>query len=121
VSPIPIADGPVFTPRNVTAQKTTTSDVFANRPGVRELGTRPLIAFFVPHPARCVWRGALRRVRSAAGIDSLLLTDLPPNAQEIRRGEVSRPWWGVFLLRSLHNLGDRRIATIDRASDDFIY
>jgi tryptophan synthase alpha chain len=57
---------------------------------------------------------------AAAGIDSLLLTDLPPEAAKQVRGAAKANGLGVIFLLAPTS-SDSRIAAIDRASDDFIY
>jgi tryptophan synthase alpha chain len=118
----PIADGPVIqaAAQRALAQKTTTEDVFAIARAVRARSSIPLIAFSYLNPA--MRHGAERFATDAAeaGIDSLLLTDLPPEAaKEIKAAAKSHGLGVVFLLAPTSS--DERIATIDRASDDFIY
>jgi tryptophan synthase alpha chain len=56
----------------------------------------------------------------AAGIDSLLLTDLPPEvSQELRDALHGEGLGCVFLLAPTST--DARIRTVDRASDGFVY
>lgn len=118
----PIADGPVIqaAAQRALAQKTTTEDVFAIARAVRERSTIPLIAFSYLNPAMRHGAERFAADAAAAGIDSLLLTDLPPEAaREIKAAAKSRGLGVVFLLAPTSS--DARIATIDRASDDFIY
>jgi tryptophan synthase alpha chain len=118
----PIADGPVIqaAAQRALAQKTTTADVFAIARAVRERSTIPLIAFSYLNPAMRHGAERFAADAAAAGVDSLLLTDLPPEAaKEIKAAAKSRGLGVVFLLAPTSS--DARIATIDRASDDFIY
>ena len=118
----PIADGPVIqaAAHRALARKTTTADVFAIARAVRERSTIPLIAFSYLNPAMRHGAEPFAADAAAAGIDSLLLTDLPPEAaKEIKAAAKSHGLGVVFLLAPTSS--DERIATIDRASDDFIY
>jgi tryptophan synthase alpha chain len=118
----PIADGPVIqaAAQRALARKTTTEDVFAIARAVRARSEIPLIAFSYLNP---VTRYGVERFAAAAkeaGIDSLLLTDLPPEAaKEIRQAAKANALGVIFLLAPTSS--DERIAAIDRASDDFIY
>jgi tryptophan synthase alpha chain len=118
----PIADGPVIqaAAHRALLGKTTTADVFTIARAVRERSTIPLIAFSYLNP---VMRYGVERFASdaaTAGIDSLLLTDLPPEAaKQIRAAAKANGLGVIFLLAPTSS--DGRIAAIDRASDDFIY
>jgi tryptophan synthase alpha chain len=118
----PIADGPVIqaAAQRALAQKTTTDDVFAIARAVRSRSEIPLIAFSYLNP---VTRYGIERFAvgaKEAGIDSLLLTDLPPEAaKEVRQAAKTNGLGVIFLLAPTSS--DGRIAAIDRASDDFIY
>src|SRR6185295_14899807 len=60
------------------------------------------------------------RDAAAAGINSLLLTDLPPeDAGEVRGAMRAHGLGTIFLLAPTST--DKRIAAIDRASDGFVY
>jgi tryptophan synthase alpha chain len=118
----PIADGPVIqaAAQRALAQKTTPADVFAIARADRERSAIPLIAFSYLNP---VMRYGVERFAAdaaAAGIDALLLTDLPPEAaKEIRAAAKANGLGVIFLMAPTSS--DARIAAIDRASDDFIY
>src|SRR5438128_443111 len=97
----PIADGPVIQAAAQRALKsgTTMNDVFAIARGVRERSEIPLIAFSYLNP---VMRYGIDRFADAArgaGIDSVLLTDLPAErAAEIKPALRARGLGAVFLL-----------------------
>ena len=118
----PIADGPVIqaAAQRALAQKTTTADVFAIARAVRQRSEIPLIAFSYLNPVMRYGTARFAAGAREAGIDSLLLTDLPPEAaKDIREAAKANGLGVIFLLAPTSS--DERIATIDRASDDFIY
>jgi tryptophan synthase alpha chain len=118
----PVADGPVIQAASQRAlgNGTTMADVLAVARQVRAKSDIPLIAFSYLNP---VMRYGIERFAedaSAAGIDDVLLTDLPAG----RAGEVkpllhARGLGSVFLLAPTSSAA--RIAAINRASDHFIY
>jgi tryptophan synthase alpha chain len=118
----PIADGAVI---QAAAQRalnggTTTSHVFAIARAVRERSSIPLIAFSYLNPVIRYGEARFAADSSAAGIDGLLLTDLPPEAsKEIKKAARAEGLSMTFLLAPTSS--DVRVAAIDRASDDFIY
>ena len=118
----PIADGPVI---QAAAQRslrrgTSTRDVFAIARAVRETSDIPLIAFSYLNPVLRYGEAAFARDAASAGIDSLLLTDLPPEAAGPLRETFHTHGLGtIFLLAPTSD--DRRVTTIDRASDGFVY
>jgi tryptophan synthase alpha chain len=118
----PIADGPVI---QAAAQRalqngTRLSDIFTIARAVRERSEIPLIAFSYLNP---VLRHGIERFAddaAAAGIDSVLLTDLPAEAAaEVRPAFKGRGLGSIFLLAPTSS--DARIAAVNRISDDFIY
>ncbi|MBV8519550.1 MAG: tryptophan synthase subunit alpha [Acidobacteria bacterium] len=119
----PIADGPVIQAASQRALQhgTTTHDVFAIARAIRALhADLPLIAFSYLNPI--LRYGARRFAHDAceAGIDAVLLTDLPPEAAAELRKELREEGLGaVFLLAPTST--DARIRAIDRASDGFVY
>ena len=118
----PIADGPVIQAAAHRALKrgTTTRDVLAIGSAVRAKSEAPLIAFSYLNP---ILRYGIERFAedaSAAGFDSLLLTDLPPeSSKDVRATLHARKLGLVSLLAPTSS--DERVATIDRASDGFVY
>ncbi len=118
----PIADGPVIqlAAQRALAKGTNTRDVFAMAKAVRERSEIPLIAFSYLNPVLRYGPAAFSRDAKAAGIDSLLLTDLPPeSAAELRAAMHAEELGTVFLLAPTST--DTRIRAIDRASDGFVY
>jgi tryptophan synthase alpha chain len=118
----PMADGPVIqaAAQRALRHRTSIHDVFAIARAVRQTTDVPLIAFSYLNPiVRC---GAERFATdaAAAGIDALLLTDLPPEAgTELRTMLRAHGLGTIFLLAPTSS--DRRITAIDRASDGFVY
>jgi tryptophan synthase alpha chain len=118
----PIADGPVIqaAAQRALQRGTRTPDVFAIARKVRETSQIPLIAFSYLNPITRYGAARFASEAADAGIDSLLLTDLPPEA----RAEVCTPLRAhqlgtVFLLAPTSS--DARIKAIDRASEGFVY
>lgn len=118
----PIADGPVIQAAAMRALKNGTkiSDIFTIARAVRERSEIPLIAFSYLNP---ILRHGIEKFADdahAAGIDSVLLTDLPAEAaEEVRPAFKARRLGSIFLLAPTSS--DARIAAVNRASDDFIY
>ena len=118
----PIADGPVI---QAAAQRalqngTKISDIFTIARAVREQSEIPLIAFSYLNP---VLRYGIERFADDtrnAGIDSVLLTDLPAEAAaEVKPAFKSRGLGSIFLLAPTSS--NARIAAVNRVSDDFVY
>jgi len=118
----PIADGPVIQAASQRALKngTTTNDVFAIARAIREKSAIPLIAFSYFNPILRFGPTRFAREAKAAGIDSLLLTDLPPEASADVRAAMHAEGLGVVFLLAPTST-DARIRAIHRASDDFVY
>lgn len=118
----PIADGPVIqaAAQRALAKGTTTPDVFAIAKEVRTRSEIPLIAFSYLNPVMRYGAERFANDANAAGIDSLLLTDLPPEvSNELRQAMHAKGLGTVFLLAPTST--DARIKTVDRASDGFVY
>src|SRR5688572_12421318 len=118
----PIADGPVIQAAAQRALKngTTTDDVFAIARAVRKDSDIPLIAFSYLNPVLRYGPERFAAEAASSGIDSLLLTDLPPEAAgEMRRAMHAQGLGTVFLLAPTST--EARIKAIDRASDGFVY
>jgi len=118
----PIADGPVIQTAAMRALKHGTSidDVFAIARTVRQRSNIPLIAFSYLNPIVRYGIERFAKAATEAGIDSVLLTDLPPEAaKEIRAIFHANNLGMIFLLAPTSS--DARIAAIDRASDGFVY
>ncbi len=118
----PIADGPVIqaAAQRALANGTTTRDVFDIARRIRERSEIPLIAFSYLNPVLRYGAERFAADAKAAGIDSLLLTDLPPEVSADLRNALHAEGLGcVFLLAPTST--DARIRTVDRASDGFVY
>jgi tryptophan synthase alpha chain len=118
----PIADGPVIQAAAQRALKhgTSVEDVLHAAKRIRERSEIPLIAFSYLNPILRYGAERFAQNAAAAGIDSLLLTDLPPEAAKETKAVARAHGLGmVFLLAPTSS--DARIAAIDRASDDFVY
>jgi tryptophan synthase alpha chain len=118
----PIADGPVIQLAAQRALKNGTriGDIFTIAREVRQRSEIPLIAFSYLNP---VLRYGVERFADAsadAGIDSVLLTDLPAEAvAEVKPAFKEKGLGSIFLLAPTSS--DVRIAAVNRVSDDFIY
>lgn len=118
----PIADGPVIQAAAQRALKHGTSirDVLGIAAEVRRSSSVPLIAFSYLNPILRYGAERFATDAAAAGIDSLLLTDLPAEqSAEIRPSLQAHGLGAVFLLAPTSS--DARIAAVNRASDDFVY
>ena len=118
----PIADGPVIqaAAQRALAGGTTLEDLFTIARDVRRKSQIPLIAFSYVNP---ILRYGLERFAGAAadaGIDSLLVTDLPPEAAgEVRAAMRVRNVGLVFLLAPTSP--PKRVALVDRSTNGFVY
>ena len=118
----PIADGPVIQAASQRALQngTKTRDVFAIAESIRKKSAIPLIAFSYLNPVMRYGVENFARDTASAGVNSLLLTDLPPeSAKEIRAAMHAQTIGTIFLLAPTST--DARIKAVDRASDDFVY
>lgn len=118
----PIADGPVIqaAAQRALANGTTTRHVFEIAGAIRERSAIPLIAFSYLNPILRYGAERFARDAKAAGIDALLLTDLPPEVSgELRDALHAEQLGCVFLLAPTST--DARIRTVDRTSDGFVY
>lgn len=115
----PIADGPVIqaAAQRALSRGTTLNDVFAVAERIRETSEISLIAFSYLNPIHRYGFDRFSERANVAGIDSLLLTDLPAErAAEVKRATALGT---VFLLAPTST--DARIAAVNRVSSDFIY
>jgi tryptophan synthase alpha chain len=118
----PIADGPVIQAgaQRALANGTTTRDVLEIARAIRAKSEIPLIAFSYLNPITRYGADAFARDASGAGIDAVLLTDLPPEAgEDLRKAMHAHGLGTIFLLAPTST--DARIRSIDRASDGFVY
>lgn len=118
----PIADGPVIqaAAQRALANGTTTKHVFDIAREIRTRSAIPLIAFSYLNPIMRYGAERFAADAKSAGIDSLLLTDLPPEVgQDLRTAMHAQGVGCVFLLAPTST--DARIRAIDKASDGFVY
>ena len=118
----PIADGPVIqaAAQRALAKGTTTRDVFAIARAIRERSEVPLIAFSYLNPVTRYGAERFAADAKEAGLDAVLLTDLPPEAaKSVREAMHAHALGTIFLLAPTSS--DARIKAIDRASDGFVY
>jgi tryptophan synthase alpha chain len=118
----PIADGPVIQEASHRALQggTTTDDVFAIARAIRSRSEIPLIAFSYLNPVMRYGTERFAKDAAGAGMDAVLLTDLPPEAATELRDTMHKSNIGtIFLLAPTST--DRRMAAIERASDGFVY
>lgn len=118
----PIADGPVIqaAAQRALERGATTNDLFAIARRIRETSQIPLIAFSYVNPVMRYGVERFAQDAADAGIDAVLFTDLPPeSAAEIRAKLRSHGIATVFLLAPTSS--DKRLASIDRASEGFVY
>ncbi|HEV3484233.1 MAG TPA: tryptophan synthase subunit alpha, partial [Vicinamibacterales bacterium] len=118
----PIADGPVIQAASQRALRngTTTRDVYDIARRIRERSAIPLIAFSYLNPVMRYGIENFARDAADAGIDSLLVTDLPPEASgDVRKAMRARGISTIFLLAPTST--DARIRAVDRVSDPFVY
>jgi tryptophan synthase alpha chain len=118
----PIADGPVIqaAAHRALQHGTKISDIFAIAQAIRETSEIPLIAFSYLNPVLRYGIENFADDAHAAGIDSVLLTDLPAEAvNEVKPAFKKTGLGSIFLLAPTSS--DARIAAVDRVSDDFIY
>jgi len=118
----PIADGPVIqaAAQRALAHGTNTSDVFAIARTIRAASAIPLIAFSYINPVMRYGAERFAVDAAAAGIDGVLITDVPPEAGgELHATFKAHGLAMVFLLAPTSS--DKRVAAVDRASDGFVY
>jgi len=118
----PIADGPVIQAAAYRALQrgTRVADVLDVARQIRSASQIPLIAFSYLNPVLRFGSERFATEAASAGIDSLLLTDLPPeSAGELRAACRASGLGMVFLLSPTSS--EKRIALIDRASNGFVY
>ena len=112
----PIADGPVIqaASQRALAGGTKITDIFDIARQIRRESEIPLIAFSYLNPILRFGPRRFADAARAAGIDSVLITDLPAE-EKLPMGTLGM----IFLLAPTST--DARIKAVDRASDDFVY
>ena len=118
----PIADGPVIqaAAQRALANGTTTGDVLAIARTIREQSEIPLIAFSYLNPVMRYGAEPFARDAAAAGVDAVLLTDLPPEASKELRNAMHAEGLGTIFLAAPTST-EARLRGIDRHSDGFVY
>ena len=118
----PIADGPVIqaAAQRALQRGTTMREIFAIARAVRAKSEVPLIAFSYLNP---IMRYGIERFAAdaqAAGIDDVLLTDLPAErAGDVKPALHAHGLGAVFLLAPTSS--DARVGAVNRAADHFVY
>ena len=118
----PIADGPVIqaAAQRALQRGTNMHDIFRIASEVRAKSAVPLIAFSYLNP---ILRYGIERFAAdaqQAGIDDVLLTDLPAErAGDVKPALHAHGLGAVFLLAPTSS--DARVAAVSRAADHFIY
>ena len=118
----PIADGPVIQAASWRALQrgTRIDDVFAIARRVRDASDVALIAFSYLNPIMSYGIERFAANAADAGIDAVLVTDLPPESSaELRRALRKQGLGLVFLLAPTSS--DARVRLVDRTTDGFIY
>ncbi len=118
----PIADGPVIQEASFRALErgTTVSDVLTIARRIRDRSDVPLVAFSYLNPIMRYGDEKFARDASAAGIDGVLLTDLPPeSAGKMLKAFRKRDIGMIFLLAPTSS--DHRMQLVDEASEGFVY
>ncbi|HUF17936.1 MAG TPA: tryptophan synthase subunit alpha [Thermoanaerobaculia bacterium] len=118
----PIADGPVIQAASFRALQrgTTVAGVFDAARRIRESSEIPLVAFTYLNPLLRFGIERFAEEGTAAGIDAVLITDLPPEAAGELRETLRKHGVGmVFLVAPTSTIERMRLA--ERFSDGFVY
>ncbi len=118
----PIADGPVIQAASFRALKngTTITGVLDVACRIRQSSEIPLVAFTYLNPLLRFGVERFAEEGAKAGIDAVLITDLPPEAAgEIRASLRKRGIGMVFLIAPTSTVERMRLA--ERFSDGFVY
>lgn len=118
----PIADGPVIQAASQRAIERGTSirDLFPIARKIREKSSIPLIAFSYLNPILRIGTEAFASACADAGIDAVLVTDLPPESSAPLAAPLRAANLGlIFLLAPTSS--DARVKVVDRMSNPFIY
>jgi tryptophan synthase alpha chain len=118
----PIADGPVIqaAAQRALRRGTSTRDVLKLARAVRASSKIPLIVFSYLNPILRYGAARFADDASDAGVDSVLITDLPPEASTTFREAFHKRGLGlVFLLAPTSS--EKRMRLIERLSDGFVY
>jgi tryptophan synthase alpha chain len=118
----PIADGPVIQAASQRSlERGTSVEDCLNAAGrIRETSDLPLILFTYLNPLMRFGFARAAVEAAAAGIDAMLVTDLPPEEAEELRAELRRRDLGMVFLLAPTSSADR-IRLVSRISDGFVY
>lgn len=118
----PIADGAAIqaASQRALAAGTTLRDVLAIGRRVRARSGIPLVLFSYLNPLLCYGFDRFAGEASEAGIDAVLVTDLPPEEGREARALMRRRGLASVLLAS-PTTGTKRLRAIARESDGFLY
>jgi tryptophan synthase alpha chain len=118
----PTADGPVIQRASERALKSgmTLKKVLQVAARIREQSSIPLVLFGYYNPILSYGEEALCRDAAAAGIDGLLVVDLPPEECAVLRGPAQK--LGLSFIPFVASTSvDKRIALAASVADAFIY
>ncbi|MDX1583736.1 MAG: tryptophan synthase subunit alpha [Thermoanaerobaculia bacterium] len=118
----PIADGPTIqaASQRALAHGTTLGHCLDVARRVREKTDIPLILFSYLNPLMRYGFDRLAKDAAESGVDSILVTDLPPeDATDLRKAMKGEGLGIVFLLAPTSS--KKRISSVDKASTSFIY
>lgn len=118
----PIADGPVIqaAAQRALQRGTTIADLFTIAKEIRRESEIPLVAFSYINPILRFGIARFGEEAQRAGIDSVLVTDLPPEAAGELRDEMrSRSLGTVFLVAPTSP--PARVRLVDKMSEGFVY
>jgi tryptophan synthase alpha chain len=118
----PIADGPVIQGASQRALErgTTIQDCLTIAGRIRETSDVPIILFTYLNPLMRFGYTRAAGEAAEAGIDAMLVTDLPPEESEDLRSELRRRGLGMVFLATPTSSPDR-IRMVSRLSDGFVY
>ena len=119
----PIADGPVIQAAALRSLRagTTVRGVLGVVKRIREGGTRaPLVLMTYLNPVLAYGLGAFSRDAAAAGVDGVIVPDLPVDEASAVTGEFARSGVDLTLLAAPTTSADR-LARIGRESRGFLY
>ncbi len=118
----PLAEGPTiqYASERALAQGTTLRDCFRMAESFRATSATPLVLMGYANPVfRYGWGNFCRDARSA-GVDGIILPDLPPEeASDLRRYAAKCDLAVIFLISP--NTPPERVKIIDQLSTGFVY
>lgn len=118
----PIADGPVIQAASFRSlsRGTTVANALETAARIRRRSRIPLVAFSYLNPVVRYGEKRFAADAAAAGIDAVLVTDLPPESAGPLSKAIRKKGLGlVFLLAPTSS--DARVRTVAEASDGFVY